>query len=1007
MARSSARSASPMPVPPRPRRTFGDVMKALLAVVALLVLVLGVPFGLIQVGRPVPDGPPGEWLSSAIDAETLIRILMLVVWIAWAQFTACVLVEVKAAVSGVGLPARVPGAGPSQLLARQLVAAVLLLGATAAGFTPGIGGFGQQAPDTHRPTVAAAQQTPGGLVGGRPQAAADGVARQAEQLAQQADTGQAHQQSTKFYRIQPPEGRHHDSLWEIAQRHLDDGRRYKEIYALNKDRVQPDGSRLSEASLIRPGWIMEMPADAHGGELVETPGQNPELSKGQQQELDAYAKGSQGAARERQSPAARDGDTTTGHFTVPAHHEHAAAEEAAPGGGTAPPPAAFAPSSHTPGLPEALLGAPLLAAGVLAALGRRRRAALWQAATAVAGRRRGMELPTPSGDEADVQDALLAGADPGAVRFLDRALRSLARALAAEGRPLPLVYAAWLGDEELHLQLAEPAGAPPAPWVHGDDETFWRLEGRALADAVGEAAGTGPAASGPLPSGPAASGPADEEPQAAPYPGLVSLGTHDGARLLLNLEAVPGLVSLSGAPADRQAVLSSVAAELATNGWSDRMTVTLVGFGADLVPLAPSRLRPLDDIAALLDVMEAETASRRAGLGAAGADSVLTGRTGPAHGAGWAAHLVLLAAEPDAGQAARLTELAADAARLGIGYLIGTDNRALPGAAWELEVTPEGRLLAPLLGLELEAQLLPAPQHAAVARLFAAADAFGGGGDDDPAGPAVAHRPPFLVDISEQGRPSVYARLVGRYELMGLDAPDDERGPLLREALALLLLHREGVHPRVLASALWPRGVGDDVREATVARLRDWLGTGEDGAPRLREDATGRLVLDASVVSDLDVLRSLYHEATSGRGADDRAVRGRLLTDALGLVRGPLLAERPAGRYGWLAHEIVDAQLPLLVADIGLALAAFHLERDRAPQAAEALERALVSAGTDERLWNELLRAVHATGDEPRLRALAAEFANRSGARGLPPRTAALLDELLPGAGTSGGAGTA
>ncbi|NED79181.1 hypothetical protein G3I76_03600, partial [Streptomyces sp. SID11233] len=86
------------------------------------------------------------------------------------------------------------------------------------------------------------------------------------------------------------------------------------------------------------------------------------------------------------------------------------------------------------------------------------------------------------------------------------------------------------------------------------------------------------------------------------------------------------------------------------------------------------RLRPLDDVAALLDVMEAETASRRAGLGAAGADSVLTGRTGPAQNAGWAAHLVLLAAEPDAGQAARLAELAGDAARLGIGYLVGVGS---------------------------------------------------------------------------------------------------------------------------------------------------------------------------------------------------------------------------------------------------------------------------------------------------------------------------------------------
>ena len=77
--------------------------------------------------------------------------------------------------------------------------------------------------------------------------------------------------ATKFYRVQPPAGRHHDSLWEIAQRHLGDGRRYQEIYDLNKDRVQPDGSMLTKASLIRPGWILEMPADAAGGDLVGNP----------------------------------------------------------------------------------------------------------------------------------------------------------------------------------------------------------------------------------------------------------------------------------------------------------------------------------------------------------------------------------------------------------------------------------------------------------------------------------------------------------------------------------------------------------------------------------------------------------------------------------------------------------------------------------------------------------------------------------------------------------------
>ncbi|KIE27411.1 hypothetical protein LK08_08555 [Streptomyces sp. MUSC 125] len=109
-----------------------------------------------------------------------------------------------------------------------------------------------------------------------------------------------------------------------------------------------------------------------------------------------------------------------------------------------------------------------------------------------------------------------------------------------------------------------------------------------------------------------------------------------------------------------------------------------------------------------------------------------------------------------------------------------------------------------------------------------------------------------------------------------------------------------------------------------------------------------------------------------------------------------MLADRPESRYGWLSNEIIDAQLPLLVADIGLALSAFHMEKNRTEKATEALEAALKTALADERLWNELLRVVHAAGDPDLLRSRAADLLSRSGVRGLPPRTEALLDELLP-----------
>ncbi|MEU6990067.1 BTAD domain-containing putative transcriptional regulator [Streptomyces sp. NPDC046465] len=1035
MARTTSRSTSPpnpqgprnrTPQPlPRRRRSFADFVKAFFAFVALAVLLVGVPGALVVfVGWPLPGGSPSlDWLQQEITVSTFVNVLTVVVWFAWAQFTACVLVEIRAALSGVGIPNRVPGAGGSQMLARQLVAAVLLIGATAASFAPGLSQFGQSLEGNQKPASAAsAQQTPG-LFRQEQQAAAsaaDALAAQADQAAAHADGGgSAKDGDTKYYRIQPPEGRHHDSLWEVAERHLGDGRRYKEIYQLNKDREQPDGSKLSEASLIRPGWIMEMPADAHGGELVEMPDEAPKVSEDVKEQISDYSRtgdhrqggGAQeqgGGGQEQGSGGQEQGgsgsvDHDTAHIVLPEQRPGTPEKPAMPQAPATPDaqapeaqaPDAQAPDSHTPGtdapapaasagaesesfdfgLPEALLGAPLLAAGLLGALGRRRRHALWQSAMGAVGGRGGMQPPTPTGAAADVQDALLVGADPDGVRLLDLSLRGLAASLAEENRALPTVYAAWLSNGDLHLQLAQPAGRPPAPWQLGQDQTFWMLS-RADAERY------------------------EDVDTAAPYPGLVSLGTMDDSRLLLNLESVPGIVSLSGSPADRAAVFASVAAELATNGWSDRMTITVVGFGQDLTPLAPNRLRHLEDVEALIETMEAETRQRRGALGAAGHDSVLTGRTGPAQHTRWAPHLVLLAAEPSADDAIKLAELAADASRLGIGYLVGAEAGDLPGAAWEMEITRQGKLLAPLLGLELDAQSLPEAQQRAVVQLFTEADPAGRGGTGSgPAGPGggpTGAAPPFLVDVTEQGRPAVYARLVGTYEIIGLETPDGERSALLHEALALLLLHREGVHPRVLASALWPRGVTDDVRDALVERLREWLGTEPDGSPRLCADRTGRLTLAKSVVSDLDVLRSLYHEATQGRGAGNRAVRGRMLTDALVLVRGPLLSDRPQGRYGWLTHEIIDAQLPLLVADIGLALSEFHLEKGRAAKAIEALNAALGSAPGDERLWNELLRATHATEDPDRLRQVAADLVARSGARGLPPRTEALLDELLP-----------
>src|SRR5690349_17378132 len=89
---------------------------------------------------------------------------------------------------------------------------------------------------------------------------------------------------------------------------------------------------------------------------------------------------------------------------------------------------------RSPELPWDLVGAELLAAGVLEVLValRRRRAAV---------RRAGSTAPLPDAEAAAAEVAIRLGADPAGADYLDRALRTLARTLAEHDRPVPEVYA--------------------------------------------------------------------------------------------------------------------------------------------------------------------------------------------------------------------------------------------------------------------------------------------------------------------------------------------------------------------------------------------------------------------------------------------------------------------------------------------------------------------------------------------------------------------------------------
>ena len=228
----------------------------MLAALALLALVVGIPAALwLLAGTdPFPTSlPDKETLTGQLTFKTLLNVLLFVVWLAWLFFVVCVVVEIAAARRG-GLAQPVPLGGPLQKLARALV------GARAAGRGDlrrrclGCWHPPSNAGAEVRLSVRRRQQRRGRRR--RCRAAAGRASRAAHEI-----TEQEHLVGHKVYTVAAPKDGYHDNLWDIAERHLGDGRRYKEIYELNKGLKQPDGRKLQLARLIQPGWNL---VDARG-----------------------------------------------------------------------------------------------------------------------------------------------------------------------------------------------------------------------------------------------------------------------------------------------------------------------------------------------------------------------------------------------------------------------------------------------------------------------------------------------------------------------------------------------------------------------------------------------------------------------------------------------------------------------------------------------------------------------------------------------------------------------
>lgn len=661
--------------------TLRQRLHGLAATLVILLLVIGTPLVLIAVGARPWDTELSEFrllLSGPDDGTLALTVVGVVAWMAWIVVAVSVVVEVVARVRGLPAPS-LPGLGLPQHRASQLVAvAALLFVATptvSLAVSPAPVHAASAAPVPHVPYLRSADTAPV-------------LAESAP-----APTGVPAAPARAFIDYTVKRG---DSLWRIAERMLGEGGRYTEIVELNREVLhgRPDfivaGTVLKvpqeadssstdhpvEEYEVQPGDTLSEIAEAQLGDPLRYPDlfeasrdtiqhngahlTDPDLIKpGWTITIpDTTHRGGKTGAPQDQVPE----------VVVPPQLQPIPEVDPTRAAVPEPTPAADATSpavdeTATPGwqLPG-LTGAGALLAGLVLLAVRAHRN------TQLRYRRPGQTVAPPPPELRAVEKTAMHAGTPmtATITQLDQTLRALAADTATAGRAMPRLVRAVFADDTVTLHLAKDSELP-APWAGAGEVWSTRLR---------------------------AEGPTTDV--LAPYPLLVSIGQDVAGGLhLLNLEAF-GVVGLSGDTDAATALARHVAAELALNPWSALVNVNVIGFGHELAELDTLRLHHHDNGDKVI---------------ASIAENLATAQESAFHEPDpfWA----VITTGDGASELAMLPTVSATA-RLGAALV--TVNAPVPGSLL-LEVDSRGRLLAPALGLDLQAAGLTALEASACAAI--------------------------------------------------------------------------------------------------------------------------------------------------------------------------------------------------------------------------------------------------------------------------------------------------
>lgn len=234
--------------PPLPDRR--DRLGALGAAVALTGLVAGVPVALVRAGGPPWDVPlPGgdavgfALRTGHVPGSAWIEGLLLVSWLAWMVLAAAIVAE-AAALTRHGVSARLPGLAGIQAMVRPLLLrSTLLVSLFASAPRP------VAAVPLAEVAISADVAQPGAA--GHASIAAEVTRGSLDVVDRASDRGPTVTTARR------------DTLRRLADTHLGDAERWREIRSLNAGRTMPDGTVLDDRTTqLRAGWPLLLPGDA-------------------------------------------------------------------------------------------------------------------------------------------------------------------------------------------------------------------------------------------------------------------------------------------------------------------------------------------------------------------------------------------------------------------------------------------------------------------------------------------------------------------------------------------------------------------------------------------------------------------------------------------------------------------------------------------------------------------------------------------------------------------------